>query len=300
VDLAAGDVMELKGTVSEGFYTFDEDVYEMDAETGDTRWLSITRRFVMDNGLTVNASGSVMSLIGGNDMTLPENCFMGLFSGCTGLLTPPELPATELADGCYEMMFYGCSSLSVAPELPAMRLAPSCYYYMFSGCTSLTAAPVLPALMLVWNCYSGMFYGCSSLSYLRCHAAGHDAVVYYGVDVLGLEWDAETGDCYAPYTAGWLEGVAPTGRFVGTECLMTSDYTPYYSDSYGETKYWYSLFPEGCPYDSNYHLPANATGWFPYYVESVSDWTDPVTGEPVIIWSEEEYPIEGVTLQQEI
>ena len=61
-----------------------------------------------------------------------------MFSGCTGLTTAPELPATSLAESCYSDMFSGCTGLTTAPELPATSLAESCYSDMFSGCTGLT------------------------------------------------------------------------------------------------------------------------------------------------------------------
>ena len=35
-----------------------------------------------------------------------------MFSGCTGLTTAPELPATTLAAYCYNFMFSGCSNLN--------------------------------------------------------------------------------------------------------------------------------------------------------------------------------------------
>ena len=66
------------------------------------------------------------------------------------------LPATTLADNCYTGMFRGCTSLAAVPELPAKTLAAACYYEMFYDCTSLTVAPELPATTLAEGCYSGM------------------------------------------------------------------------------------------------------------------------------------------------
>ena len=96
--------------------------------------------------------------------TLAENCYNGMFSGCTSLTTAPELPATTLAQACYGGMFFGCTSLTTAPELPATTLAQACYNGMFSGCTSLTTAPELPATTLAQSCYGNMFYNCTSLT----------------------------------------------------------------------------------------------------------------------------------------
>ena len=64
-------------------------------------------------------------------------------------------------------MFSGCTSLVTAPELPATTLATCCYLNMFGRCTSLTTAPVLPATKLSGNCYQSMFSGCSKLSYVK-------------------------------------------------------------------------------------------------------------------------------------
>ena len=50
------------------------------------------------------------------DLILPSTvsggCYMGTFSGCTSLTTPPVLPATTLKPGSYEQMFDGCTSLN--------------------------------------------------------------------------------------------------------------------------------------------------------------------------------------------
>ena len=96
--------------------------------------------------------------------TLASNCYYGMFSGCTSLVTAPVLPATTLASSCYAYMFYGCTSLATAPVLPATTLTNSCYRSMFNGCTSLATAPVLPATTLESSCYSNMFQNCTSLT----------------------------------------------------------------------------------------------------------------------------------------
>lgn len=148
----------------------------------------------------VDASGSVMSLLGAQPMTI--NAFRGLFKDCTGLKTAPELPATTLSNYCYYEMFSGCTSLETAPELPATTLKNYCYNSMFMGCTSLTTAPELPAETLTTSCYTNMFNGCSSLSEL------HVSFTMSG--------------SWAPNrTAGWLEGVAYMGAFYCPESLAT-------------------------------------------------------------------------------
>ena len=95
------------------------------------------------SGTDVRCNGNIETLLdyatveAGQHPTMAEECFGGLFMGCTALITPPELPATTLASGCYSEMFYGCTALTQAPALPATTLASYCYESMFSGCTSL-------------------------------------------------------------------------------------------------------------------------------------------------------------------
>ena len=69
---------------------------------------------------------------------MADECFAGLFKGCTALIVAPALPATTLAISCYIRMFSDCASLTQAPALPATTL-PACRLpRMFSGGASLT------------------------------------------------------------------------------------------------------------------------------------------------------------------
>ena len=57
------------------------------------------------------------NLVGANKLILKhgllaESCYSDMFSGCTGLTTAPELPATSLAESCYSDMFSGCTGLT--------------------------------------------------------------------------------------------------------------------------------------------------------------------------------------------
>ena len=133
-----------------------------------------------DADLVFNIYGNVASLgsalvslkLAGKHVISAENLVMldpnfscsNLFSGCTDLITAPELPATTLKSYYYSNMFAGCTSLTKAPELPATTLANNCYAYMFRGCTSLKQSPVLPATTLASNCYDSMFSGCKNLT----------------------------------------------------------------------------------------------------------------------------------------
>lgn len=114
----------------------------------------------------IAASGSIMYLLDktGKIDSLRAYAFARLFSNCSNLTTPPELPATTLASYCYSNMFEGCSNLTIPPELPAKTLAANCYNGMFQYCTSLTKAPSLPATNLAAGCYMLMFFACDNLT----------------------------------------------------------------------------------------------------------------------------------------
>lgn len=121
-----------------------------------------------------NSTFSCMNDTGNTNLISAENLIIpvlndenfscqNMFYGCTGLTTPPELPATALTNSCYSQMFLGCTSLARTPKLPATILANSCYFDMFMDCTSLTTAPTLNATTLAPSCYKNMFDGCTSL-----------------------------------------------------------------------------------------------------------------------------------------
>ena len=130
----------------------------------------------------VELSGNIMSLVDEENFatitTMEGASFAGLFAGkdypggtfiinASGLL----LPATTLSENCYSGMFAGCSELTDTPtELPALTLAPGCYSNMFEGCDKLSDAPHLPAPELVDRCYASMFYQCGTLQNVTCLA----------------------------------------------------------------------------------------------------------------------------------
>ena len=151
--------------------------------------------------------------------TLAKHCYANMFSGCTSLTTAPVLPATTLTNQCYSNMFDNCTSLTTAPELPATTLAESCYSAMFYGCTNLTTAPVLPATKLLDYCYSSMFYGCTSLTTapeLPATTLTYNCYCYmfYNCSKLNyikiLATDITANSCLTK----WVYNVASTGTFV--------------------------------------------------------------------------------------
>ncbi len=86
-----------------------------------------------------------------------------MFNGCTALATVPSiLPATELEEQCYFGMFKGCSSLTTAPELPAPTLKKYCYSTMFQDCTSLASVTMLAADISAEQCLTDWLDNVSS------------------------------------------------------------------------------------------------------------------------------------------
>lgn len=199
----------------------------------------------------INLFYGCVKLISAENLVLPatnlkEDCYDGMFQGCTSLTTAPKiLPAayvtafsyqhmfqgcTSLVNapilsgmvmgrGCYQYMFMGCTSLVTAPELPAKSLALECYFSMFMGCTSLTTAPELPATTLADSCYGQMFYNCTSLT--TAPELPATTLVRYcynymfnGCSSLNYIKAMFTTTPSGSYTTAWVSGVSATGTFV--------------------------------------------------------------------------------------
>lgn len=114
-----------------------EKVYFRNASDGVTKFSTSSSNFYWFRMWgSISASGNLMSLVDKSctTKTIPcEYCFYGLFTSCVDLTTPPELPATTLANYCYSELFYKCPHLEYAPELPATTLVEGCYNTMFPG-----------------------------------------------------------------------------------------------------------------------------------------------------------------------
>ena len=151
--------------------------------------------------------------------TMKSWCYAGMFEGCTGLTTPPTLPATTTIEHCYRSMFNGCSSLTSAPQLPATTLTERCYYGMFAGCSSLTSAPQLPATTLATTCYANMFRGCTSLTTAPVLPAKTLVSQCYNnmfTNCSNLNYIKAmfTTTPSTSYTSNWVSGVASSGTYV--------------------------------------------------------------------------------------
>ena len=174
---------------------------------------------VSQNQFNIKCGGNIMSLVNMNENITTNYCFCSLFKNMRNLLTPPELPATTLADFCYYFMFKGCKSLTQAPALPATTLKNYCYDGMFSGCYSLTQAPELPATTLAYYCYQYMFQDCTSLTQApELPATTLKRNCYNGMfnNANNLNWIKAlfTNAPSRSYTGTWVQYVSSQGVFV--------------------------------------------------------------------------------------
>lgn len=170
------------------------------------------------SGINMSLYGNIMSLVDEENFatitTMEGASFAGLFAGNTcgfeasGLL----LPATTLSENCYSGMFAGCSGMSATPiELPALTLATGCYSNMFEGCDMIPAAPHLPATELVDRCYASMFSGCGTIEQVTCLATtitGTDCTTDWlnGVKPAGTFTKAKGASCWTSGSNGIPSG----------------------------------------------------------------------------------------------
>ena len=154
------DGSQLSGNATQNIYIRGTGNTIIIGSSSSYSW-SFTGKYITGNIETLLDYNTVEN---GSHPPMSTYCYYYMFYNCTNLVTPPELPATTLANYCYAYMFYGCTSLTNAPALPANTLADYCYYYMFYSCKSLINAPELPATTLVPYCYTYMFGNCTSLT----------------------------------------------------------------------------------------------------------------------------------------
>ena len=120
--------------------------------------------------------GNILSLIYGDDFVGKTTFSGGTYNFCSIFKQSNVISAenlillpTTLTNYCYRAMFSYCVSLTTPPQLPATTLAQGCYWYMFEAC-AITEAPELPATTLVKECYGNMFNACTNLNNIKCMA----------------------------------------------------------------------------------------------------------------------------------
>ena len=86
--------------------------------------------------------------------------FSNMFNGCSGLTTIPQLDTSKGTN--FYTMFYGCSGLTTIPQLDTSN--GTNFGGMFNGCSGLTTIPQLDTSK--GTGFGNMFYGCSALTNL--------------------------------------------------------------------------------------------------------------------------------------
>lgn len=238
INVNSGDTVLWKGNMianNNGIGTFSNSTATFDAQ-GNTMSLlfgdnynnqtslsgkNYAFKYLFKGSKVVNSENMILPAT-----TLSTRCYTWMFSGCTSMVTSPELPATTMAECSYGNMFEGCSSLTTAPALPATTLSSEAYSSMFQNCTSLTTAPTLPATNLVQYCYKFMFKGCTNLTTApELLATRLDSQSYYemfyGCSSLNYIKMLATNISASSCLANWVYGVAATGTFVKNASMTT-------------------------------------------------------------------------------
>ena len=202
------------------------------------------------SSINMSLYGNIMSLVDEENFatitTMEGASFAGLFAGNTcgfeasGLL----LPATTLSENCYSGMFAGCSEMSDTPvELPALTLAPGCYSNMFEGCDMIPDAPHLPATKLVDRCYASMFSGCGTIEQVTCLATtinGQDCTTDWlnGVKPYGTFTKVEGASCWTTGSNGIPGGWTVNELNLTYEVTLTDGSAITALNDYTEQEIW--------------------------------------------------------------
>ena len=116
-------------------------------------------------------SGNILALI--NNEQMQSYQFKNLFKNCTTLTNANNLNMPNYTvQNCYEGMFYGCTSLTSSPILSAETLQNNCYKDMFYGCSSLTHITCYNVSDISEYVSSDWIYGVSSLGIFEINYNG--------------------------------------------------------------------------------------------------------------------------------
>ena len=93
-------------------------------------------------GMRMSCEGSVETLLdyetyeSGGHPPMDNFCFACMFIK-QQLINSPRLTSPVLSENCYFGMFFGCSYMSTIPALAATNLPKQCYTIMFKGCSNI-------------------------------------------------------------------------------------------------------------------------------------------------------------------
>lgn len=193
ITVSDGDVVRFKGTNAS--YAIDKSNYA-GFDSGGTAMFDI--------------EGNIMSLVYGDNF-VGNTALTGTYNFCSifkqsNCVSAENLilPSTTLRNYSYRAMFSKCTNLVTPPELPATTLAQGCYWYLFEEC-AITKAPDLNAQTLVRECYGHMFTGCTSLNYIKCLAT--DGFSTYQCTQNWVKGVASSGTFVKDINTTWSTGV---------------------------------------------------------------------------------------------
>ena len=181
-----------KGCYQEMFHTCTSLLETPEFSWTSTEAASCVAMFLSCSSLSVVHDLHASIVAGRGEAPLNFGAYHNMFNGCTSLISPPTLSATECGLGGCARMFYGCSSLTTAPVLPTTVTGGNAFERMFQGCIGLTKSPLIAVGTLTPSCCNYMFSGCSNLTEVRI-----------------LSTDISASSCLS----NWLSSVAPTGDF---------------------------------------------------------------------------------------
>ena len=172
-------------------------------------------------------SGNLLEL--NNYEQMKPNQFKNLFKNCTTLTDASNLVMPDYTvQNCYEGMFFGCTSLINSPKLIAEILTDDCYKYMFYGCTSLNhivcynVSDISEYVLLDWIngvASSGVFEINYNGEWNNTNKASHIPTNWTINNEYNYPWENEylQFDVLTDGTIVWLS--------VGTECEKTISYS---------------------------------------------------------------------------
>ncbi len=189
------------------------------------------------------------------------NMFYRTFSGCSSLVTPPDLSGLHHAKGStFRETFNACSSLTSAALMNVTEIDTSTtnqfrsmywrctaltdaspmhvtfdttgqytFYQMFQGCTSLVEAPDLSSITTVGDqSMYRMFYNCTSLtappdfSVVSTVGTGSFSECFYGCSSLAVAYTPNISTWDTTVFNNWLYGVAASGTLEAANSALSS------------------------------------------------------------------------------
>lgn len=195
---------------------------------------------------SIEASGDTMSLLNFSN-ACNSYCFYRLFRLQSSLITPSEVPSTNLAERCYDRMFIG-THITAPPKLPATTLINGCYDNMLSNswiayCPIIKAdsAPADSMREIYLNSRAGGFVDVlprtvgnsalrAAIQYCRVRAAHIRATSFSAASALrglfytnsyikSIEVDFTQWDAVTNMTLDWVYGVPASGVFIKPAAL---------------------------------------------------------------------------------